>query len=333
MREHQIVFSLKPEQYQELQRQAKAAGARSVGMFVRQRILSTLGLDKDANPLPRRSGEKDPDWRFISYELRRLHRELKMLIEESGTTTSLQTANADLDGALAQMAATIDGAPSTRDEFLSGTVPVLKENFLADGAPLAPAPADSPDASFTMEVTYQPPGSPDLSIPATVSANPTPQALPREQIKPVLTQRDELEVLADRAFAISPRLGSIDPTPPPEALATRSFSDTLNDLLDQGLISQTTEREGLIEGIAGEVEDAPRFDEDIEVGSIDEVSNREVATESAPAPKDVRVDQLFEATDEDKPAPSREEEDRTPQPPTDERGGPPPVPPPKRRRS
>lgn len=81
MREHQIVISLKADQYQQVQQMARASGSGSVGTFIRQRLLAALGLvNQEHSPEAESSG---PSWRRISGELKRLHRELQVFIAES----------------------------------------------------------------------------------------------------------------------------------------------------------------------------------------------------------------------------------------------------------
>jgi hypothetical protein len=87
MREHQIVITLKPEQFLEVQRLARAAGAKSMGMFVRQKLLSVLGIE-GAGPEPTNgstgvSPVAAANAAKVANELRRLHGELKMFVAES----------------------------------------------------------------------------------------------------------------------------------------------------------------------------------------------------------------------------------------------------------
>ncbi|MBC7999802.1 MAG: hypothetical protein IAF58_17745, partial [Leptolyngbya sp.] len=58
VREHQIVISLKAEQFQEVQKLARAAGSQSVGAFVREHLLSFLGIEQADLPESKASGEK-----------------------------------------------------------------------------------------------------------------------------------------------------------------------------------------------------------------------------------------------------------------------------------
>lgn len=154
MREHQIVISLKPEQFQEVQKQARAAGAQSVGAFVRQNLLLFLGLDESDNS--KKSSQMspavqaDPDWKFIAGELRRLHSELKVLSNEATVSTTLLTEISGSSKSGPQLASSVglaepsefskpySAADSQNQDFGNYMQPAAKENFLTDGAPVAP---------------------------------------------------------------------------------------------------------------------------------------------------------------------------------------------------
>ncbi|CAN5678579.1 hypothetical protein BH10CYA1_BH10CYA1_63700 [soil metagenome] len=113
MREHQIVINLKPDQFEEVQRMARAAGSKSVGLFVRQKLIATLGL---AAPRTGATEDEAPDLKQLTGELRRLHRELQIFVADS---------------------------LSNSDYTMSSIQPIpfptaVPENFLAEGAPLMP---------------------------------------------------------------------------------------------------------------------------------------------------------------------------------------------------
>jgi hypothetical protein len=77
MREHQIVITLKPDQFLQVQKLAKNAGAKSMGMFVRQHLLAALGIEgvqETASAL---------DLEPALTDLKRLHGELKGFVAES----------------------------------------------------------------------------------------------------------------------------------------------------------------------------------------------------------------------------------------------------------
>lgn len=137
MREHQIVINLKPEQFEELQRLARAAGSKSVNLFVRQKLISTLGLAGPANGSTEDSDA--PDLKQLTGELRRLHRELQIFVADS---------------------------LSNSDYTLSSIEPIpfptaVQENFLAEGAPLMPESAgfnyrDESPVSLSLNQTVGP---------------------------------------------------------------------------------------------------------------------------------------------------------------------------------
>lgn len=461
VREHQIVISLKPEQFQEVQKQARAAGAQSVGAFVRQNLLLFLGLEeadaakKGASSLSP-AVQADPDWKFIAAELRRLHRELKVLSSEAAVSSTLAT---DLSGATAGplLATSVGLAETTYSEPPTVyNAARVKENFLTDGAPLsaddyegdlgdsyeeslilppahgmtsqpatpyfgtpairspfglplpsqqlplsspfsahtfmpniAPLPADlgigktpaaetydpdlveeivsnfarpaaesvsqTADASLSatapesssqpvapaVEVKTEPPAvvepvpTPEPAQPtappavaAPIEANavpatppvaavpPSPPAPSAPSPKPVsqsaneggafAPQKDDMEVLADRAFAISPRLGAIEPEVAMQPAPTRSFADTLEELLDAGLInqvlSQPDEPEDASQQFAGEVQAPPEdfvADEDVQVYVQEvEVDSSSAATDSE---SDAQSDNNEDQSDDDTP--------------------------------
>ncbi|MBC7998842.1 MAG: hypothetical protein IAF58_12910 [Leptolyngbya sp.] len=88
-------------------------------------------------------------------------------------------------------------------------------------------------------------------------------------------QQDEMEVLAERAFAISPRLGAIEPHVAPQAAQNRSFADTLEELLDAGLINQVLAPSDEPEGVIGDIQSPGDFEDTTEI--FDESLEEEVA--------------------------------------------------------
>jgi hypothetical protein len=82
MREHQIVITLKPDQFLEVQRLARAANAKSMGIFVRQKLLAALGIEGAEKG--GQVGEAAPkDIQPLVEELRQLHCDLKSFVAES----------------------------------------------------------------------------------------------------------------------------------------------------------------------------------------------------------------------------------------------------------
>ena len=134
MREHQIVITLKPEQFLEVQRLARAANAKSMGIFVRQQLLAALGIEGSLQP---GQAQTRTDLEPVVGQMKRLHSELKMFVAES--------------------------------------LSIYNQEF---------------DVSVVLE---------------SQAANE--QIIPLESTATI----DELERVAERTFAISPRLGSIAP--------------------------------------------------------------------------------------------------------------------------
>ncbi|MBX9950809.1 MAG: hypothetical protein K2Y39_16685 [Candidatus Obscuribacterales bacterium] len=474
MREHQIVISLKPEQFQEVQKQARAAGAQSVGAFVRQNLLIFLGLEEAENS--RKSSQMapsvqaDPDWRFIAGELRRLHRELKVLSSEATASNTLVT---DIVGATSGgplLASTVGLAEPYSEPVIDTRQPAAQENFLTDGAPvtaddfpdaledslilppahgitgggttpffsnptipgrstfglpmpagqlplgspfshhtfmpnIAPLPSDlgmtaqtparqefsvdEGDVVETTKIEAPPPEPQSLAQPVETPINQSaqsestpkaemtlapeapqaaqpvsppdsnePDALPPASEQPVIPapprpqtpaqpnaqhpgafapQKDDMEVLADRAFAISPRLGAIEPEVTLQPAPTRSFADTLEELLDAGLINQVLSQndDDPSNQYAGEVEAPPEDD-------LVQVIVQEVDIPSADATDSETVEESDNASnpasEEEEPEQPRVVQHEPPPPPRPIGGDDtsnedePPKPPPRRRK-
>lgn len=117
MREHQIVISLKPEQFEEVQRLARAAGSKSISAFLRQQIIASLGLGNSAGPVA--ASASGPDMKQLTGELRRLHRELQIFVADSLPNNDYATAANAMEGSIPFPTA-------------------VQENFLTEGVPLIP---------------------------------------------------------------------------------------------------------------------------------------------------------------------------------------------------
>jgi hypothetical protein len=187
MRDHQIVISLKPEQFQQLQELARAAGAKSVGTFLREQMLSTLGVSGDAS-----THSAVPNWQLIGGQIRRLHRELQLFIAESSNM------------------------PEELGEF---PFMVQKDSVIAQDDS---DDSDEAHSTPTANPAAQAPAPPPEQVSTTA---PQPKVPP----KPPEPAVDPMEALADRAFAISPRLGALD--------------DPLQDLLADSPLSQSDEED------------------------------------------------------------------------------------------
>lgn len=229
MREHQIVINLKPDQFEEVQRMARAAGSKSVGQFVRQKLIGTLGL-----ATPRTGAAEDidaPDIKQLTGELRRLHRELQIFVADS---------------------------LSNSDYTMSSIEPIpfptaVAENFLAEGAPLMP---ESVGYSYRSESNISLPfseasSSPAYPVDASESQFQTGQPqTPDQQQSPFLTEypRPQLpgQFPPDSAAANSSQLSqqtgfqpTIQPTNQPSSQPT--IRPSIQPSINQTRPAQTTD--------------------------------------------------------------------------------------------
>jgi hypothetical protein len=117
LREHQIVITLKPDQFLEVQRLARAANAKSMGIFVRQKLLAALGIE-GAPGADAASGPQPENIEAAVSQVRRLHGELKMFVAESLSMYSLDAMGEQITIAISSDAAAIDEAASTANDAL-----------------------------------------------------------------------------------------------------------------------------------------------------------------------------------------------------------------------
>ncbi|MBY0552861.1 MAG: hypothetical protein K2W95_36595 [Candidatus Obscuribacterales bacterium] len=205
MREHQIIITLKPDQFLQVQRLARMAGAKSMGMFVRQRLLAALGIEGEIE----REGRGRVDLQPAVSELRRLHSELRGFVAES-------------------LAMYLDSDVSDTTAVGSDPDPMFAARSPNHEQP--PATNGVNDQAYAQDEA----ASSDVDSIAVVSDSPT-----EVTVEPVIRD-DELEKLADRTFAISPRLGAIEPVAPapvfrpivPATISGASLRDPLGELLE-----------------------------------------------------------------------------------------------------
>jgi hypothetical protein len=281
MREHQIVITLKPEQFLEVQRMARMAGAKSMGMFVRQSLLSALGIDGQSQPPT--SLTAGPDVKRVTNELRRLHAELKTFVAES-----------------------------------------LNNVYIGPAA--EPVPADS----LYQEGTLAQPALTSISTFLNVE----------ETMAEFEQARDELEQMAQKAFAISPRLGPMeDIQEPAQAPATEQDSgkenpavgrDPLDELLEDPLMARLDDYASKSRGDLAE-----RAVENAEGKETDEPEEEEIFDVPLPmSERPARQAQVLREQNKEDPPPAPPPP--PPPPPPRPGSGPPPTglsggPPPRRR--
>lgn len=122
MREHQIVITLKPEQFLEVQRLARAANAKSMGMFVRQKLLAALGIEGSLAPAAGGDSSLSPQAvNQILTELHRLHGELRGFVAESVAHYSIEP--------LAERPAAQSGVSGSGSDSAAGNAGVIADDF------------------------------------------------------------------------------------------------------------------------------------------------------------------------------------------------------------
>ena len=121
MREHQIVITLKPEQFLQVQKLARSAGAKSMGMFVRQQLLAALGIEGSAQGKPDGS---ELDLEPIKTELKRLHAELREFVSESSYATEFTI---DAEAAMAMLVQAQPGLPFAAEDPSVDSQPVAND--------------------------------------------------------------------------------------------------------------------------------------------------------------------------------------------------------------
>lgn len=192
MREHQIVITLKPDQFLQVQKMARGAGAKSMGMFVRQTLLQALGLEAGLEP----RSEKDRKIEPALMELKRLQREVQDFVAESLYQFN-EVVQADL--VHAEKSELMEAGESELAPLPEKMAGLAAYETASDPEPLAIAES-AQAAAFQSDTA----GS------AAIFKN----------------DLDELEETAARVFAISPRLGTS------AAENAKTKRDPLADLLE-----------------------------------------------------------------------------------------------------
>jgi hypothetical protein len=237
MREHQIIITLKPEQFLQVQRLARTAGAKSMGMFVRQKLLAVLGIEGELE----QEGHT-ADLQPTVAELKRLHAELRGFVAESLAMylsedhVGQPVANdPDLFFSAHNPFSTNEeeiNSPDASDPIAEDSSYDMQEELAEEQATDAedvthlPAEDDPIDDGDPADQTND-----DLAAPV----QPVAEKEEKEPSAPVQPD-DYLEKLADRTFAISPRLGAIEPPPvkpePQPSVPPRPLRDPLSELLE-----------------------------------------------------------------------------------------------------
>lgn len=307
--QHQIVITLNPEEYREIQRLAKMAGTTSMGQFLHTRLLTFLGMRNSSRRLDTTyDTEHTVDLTQLGDTITRMHKELKQLLETgeiSGYVTGTAPVEDMRDDFISFKFETIlqndyNATPSQPVYLSAETVfnqlgvtlpspsltPDQLEELTLDSLPPPPADAQAPvptpiSASSSTSFFESAPVSESApapvtdsdSVPVTVSvsdpvqsATPAPEAQSQEEvsteaevqlkerkvdfrIKPQTAEEaiqaaksieDELERLADQAFAPAPLSGA-SPIPDTQ-IEPLASDDPLVDILDEGLVKILEEK-------------------------------------------------------------------------------------------
>lgn len=333
MREHQIIINLKPEHYQELERLSRVAGSRSVSIFVKERILASLGIGGGA------AGANlagNSNLSAVTADIRRLHRDLQVFVAESlsgrdfgyvaspDSERSAQSYVDDADSLAVPLGdnlidpselAPVDGSSITsgvqsesaepdqkRDDSKSAETSsqsIFNSSTRAGkpgGTSIGPGASSFPVSNFYGQKGSQPnihfpiQASPNASSTSASQPNSAKEANPtRDASVP-----DDLEELAERAFAISPRLGAIDEMDDDTPMFSDPLDELLGDLDDEEndqLGAESTSSADSAQDVSEErtnesSEDAPADEGQASIESVDtdaEDDSEESVTDSAQA--------------------------------------------------
>jgi hypothetical protein len=234
MREHQIVVNLKAEQFEQLQKLARERGFKSVSAYVKQKLLElAMGIEEQAEEAaaPRELSSQ------VLEDLERIHGELRGFIGELADSSSTQMEAFQTQQPASAPGHTLQSGPS-QHASLGPTAASQPSARQASGL----LDVEPPDEMMDWERE----SDSSSSLPTGVSAMdqaarsgsedpPPPQVLPSrnlggfgfgigsrfssftpggflggDRLDGYREIMDDMEELADRAFAISPRLGSLD---------------------------------------------------------------------------------------------------------------------------
>lgn len=291
--QHQIVITLNPEEYREIQRLAKMAGTTSIGQFLHTRLLTFLGMRSSSRRLDTNyDTEKTVDLTQLGETITRMHKELKQLLEQ-GEITGYVTGSAPEENlrdnlisfkfetilqndynatpsqplflpaetVFSELGVTLPKISTATSEQTSKEVSALsfdslppvvqeeeskkKSDHIAEPKQEPQELSESKDNGETeqeaeqLQSEIEPETSPAPEPQRKIDFRIKPQT-PEEAIEAAKSIEDELERLAEQAFAQAPLSGvAAVPQTPIEPLAA---DDPLVDILDEGLVKILEEK-------------------------------------------------------------------------------------------
>jgi hypothetical protein len=233
MREHQIVVNLKAEQFEQLQKLARERGFKSVSAYVKQKLLElAMGIEEEA---PEAAAPRELSSQVLE-DLERIHGELRGFIGELSDSSSTQMEAFEIQQP--NSAPGISQAGPTQHASLGPTAASQPSARQASGLLDVEPPDEVMDWERESDSTSSLPtgvSAMDMAARAGSDDPPPPQVLPSrnlggfgfgigsrfssftpggflggDRLDGYREIMDDMEELADRAFAISPRLGSLD---------------------------------------------------------------------------------------------------------------------------
>ncbi len=353
--QHQIVITLNPEEYREIQRLAKMAGTTSIGQFLHTRLLTFLGMRSSNRRLDTTyDTEKTVDLTQLGDTITRMHKELKQLLEHgeiSGYVTGTAPEENIRESFISFKFETIlqndyNAVPSqpvylpaeTVFSELGVSLPKVEEAVEKSTSDLSfaslPPVSDVKEANITqqvaqaiisVEVDQKPDSEQKLEAEKIKEPEPEPQPehlpekeqlkdrkidfrikpqTPEEAIQAAKSIEDELERLAEQAFAQAPLSGVAQvPDTPIEPLAA---NDPLIDILDEGLVKILEEKT------------ASKITSDFVKPNLNEAAQKNLQDPKLETKKEL------ESEPEEKMPPNQVTDSNEDQPPTSDGFGPPP---------
>ena len=234
MREHQININLKAQQFEELQRLAREQGFKSVAAYIKMKIIDLMlgaehGEDSGSQMLSRGAQRQPASLdQFTLAEIERIHFELRGFVNELSTQAQSQ--------AQAQVQIQAGQAPHATNLLDPAGTSGMSETIYQDQDVEDPfaLPEDEPGQAFSLfspsvpsdsfaddQGQETPPGSQVLPSSSgnlggfgfglgTFWGGSRNNFLAQDKLGSYREILDDLEEMADRAFAISPRLGALD---------------------------------------------------------------------------------------------------------------------------
>jgi hypothetical protein len=216
MREHQIVITLKPEQFAAVQKLAKASGAKSMGIFVRKELLGALGIDAKTIEATMRkldigdSGNKDQsntsttggvgagthlDLTRIAQDIRRMRADLQDYIQPPAELVPIIEELEEVSEVVAhndvippQVSASVPAEASTTQQEIEEPIPIeedtlaiIAEALISGSESFVESPIEAKQDINRVES-----GSPEAESAVEVRAEQVAQTMP--EAKPVASR-------------------------------------------------------------------------------------------------------------------------------------------------